>query len=309
MNHLEYKKPKRSAWYWYVLVILLSLIAANTVGAVPYILALTISVVKNGSLDFEAVGRLDFQALGFDLNVGFACILFIFAVFLIAAILFIKLFHGSSWKEIINGTNRVRWSRFFFGFFAYGAILLVLSLIGYFAEPEKLQFQFKPDKFFVLLFLAVIFIPLQATAEEFTCRGYIAQGIASWTKSRWWAFLIPRLLFGLLHAANPEIEEFGFGIMITTYIVTGLVLGFMSVMDDGIELAMGVHAVNNLVGVLLVTYKGSALPVYALFEQTEIDPAGMLFSAIISGITILAVFAYKYKWNLKIINQKVERRD
>ena len=305
MNHLECVKPKRNKWYWYLLVIFLSWIAANTFGAIPLILVGISSAIINGSLDFEALEKMDFEALGFDLNVGLACMMFIFAVLLLAAIVFIKLFHDRSWKEVINGTNRVRWSRFFFGFLVYGAILLISFMIGFVAEPEVIRFRFEPEKFFILLLVAVILVPLQTTAEEFITRGYIAQGVASWTKSRWWAFLIPSLLFGLLHFDNDEIKVYG-GIMIISYISSGLLYGFMSIMDDGIELAMGVHAVNNLMCALFATYKGSSIQTYALFEITEIDPVSNTLYEVIFGIILLVIFAYKYKWNLKIINQKVQ---
>jgi membrane protease YdiL (CAAX protease family) len=105
-----------------------------------------------------------------------------------------------------------------------------------------------------------------------------------------------------MHGANPEIKEYGFGVMMVQYIFLGLVFGFMTIMDDGIELAMGVHAVNNLLGAVLVNYKGSALQTYALFEITELDPAKEILPLILSGIALLAVFAYKYKWNFRILS-------
>jgi len=155
------------------------------------------------------------------------------------------------------------------------------------------------------LVIAVIFIPLQSTAEEFAFRGYLAQGVASWTKSRWWALIIPSVLFGLMHSANPEVFEYGFWIMMPQYIFMGFMLGIMSVLDDGIELAMGVHSVNNLMSSVLVTFKGSALPTYALFELKEMDPAEDILPTIVMGVILLAIFAVKYKWNFKIMNQKV----
>ena len=307
MNHLECVTSKNNKWYWYLLVLFLCFAAANTVGVIPFILVILGYVFKNGLdlSDMNAFLKMDFASMGMDLNLTFACLLFSFAVLLVTAIIFIKLFHGRSWKEVINGTNRVRWSRFFFGFLVWGLISIVLFAIIYFTEPEVISFRFVPGKFFILLVLALIFIPLQTTAEEFLFRGYLTQGIASWTKSRWWALLIPSLLFGLLHSANPEVKEYGFGVMMSQYLFLGLLFGFITIMDDGIELAMGIHAVNNLFGSLLVNYKGSALQTYALFEITEVNPAEEILPLIVSGLLLLALFAYKYKWNFRAINQKV----
>jgi len=309
MNHLECVTSKRNKWYWYLLVVFLSFFAALAIGGIPFVILLIISTIKNGTLNIDAMNRGDYEAMGFDLNIGFACEIFTFTVMLIAAVLLIKLFHDRSWKEVINGTNRIRWSRFFFGFLVWGIILLVPSFIAYFTEPESMIFRFDPAKFFVLLFIALIFIPIQASTEEFIFRGYLAQGVASLTKSRWWALIIPSLLFGLVHGVNPEIEEYGFGISMFQYIFWGIMFGLMSIMDDGIELAMGVHTVNNLIGSLLFTYKSSAIRSYALFELIDYDPKKEIIPFVISGFIILAIFAYKYKWNLKIINQKVVSRD
>ena len=304
MNHFESVTSKRNKWYWYLLVLILCFVVANTIGSIPLYIIIITSFAKNG-MDISALSNMQFSFSGVDKNVVFFAMLFAFAAILLSAAIFIKLFHGRTWKEVINGTKRVRWSRFFFGFSIYGVIILILFAISYFIEPENLELQFEPTKFFVLLVIAVIFIPLQSTAEEFAFRGYLAQGVASWTKSRWWALIIPSVLFGLMHSANPEVFEYGFWVMMPQYLFMGFMLGIMSVLDDGIELAMGVHSVNNLLSSVLVTFKGSALPTYALFEIKEMDPAEDILPTIVMGVILLAIFAVKYKWNFKIMNQKV----
>jgi len=307
MNHLECVTPKKNKWYWYLLVFFLCFVVSNTVGLIPLYAVLIATLLKNGfdASSVEAAKRMDFNALGLDLNLTFAVTLFAFAVMFLTAILLIKLFHERSWKQVINGTNRVRWSRFFFGLLIWGLISAVLLLISYLTEPEVYHLQFQPVKFFILIVLALLFIPLQSSCEEFLFRGYITQGIASWTKSRWWALIIPSLLFGFFHGFNPEIKEYGFLVMIVQYLFFGFLLGFMSIMDDGIELAMGVHVVNNLFGSIFINYKGAALQTYALFEITEMNPAKELLPLVVSGLILLAIFTYKYKWNLSILNKKV----
>ena len=79
----------------------------------------------------------------------------------------------------------------------------------------------------------------------------------------------------------------------------------MSIMDDGIELAMGVHFVNNLFSALFISFKGAALQTYALFEITEINPAAEIIPLVITGTILIAIFTFKYKWNFKVLNQKV----
>ena len=304
MNHFESVTSKRNKWYWYILALLLCVIVGNTIGAIPQVIILIISFMKNGA-DISALSNIQNIFSGIDKNLVLFAMLFAFAVIFIALAIFIKLIHGRTWTEVINGTKRVRWSRFFFGFAIYGVILLILFAISFFTESENLEFSFEPVKFFIMLVIALLFIPMQASAEEFAFRGYIAQGVASWTKSRWWALIIPSVLFGLMHSANPEVFEYGFWVMIPQYLFMGFMFGTMSVLDDGIELAMGVHTVNNLMASVLVTFDGSALPTYALYKAKEVNPAEDILPLVISGLIILAIFAVKYKWDFKIMNKRV----
>jgi len=311
MNHFECVTSLRNKWYWYVMVLFFCFVIANTIGSIPLFIAMMAPFAHHGAEinDATAISKLDFSTAGFDFNLSLACLLFPFALMLIAAFFIIKHIHGRSWKEVINGTNRIRWSRFFFGMMVWGIISAILFIISYFTESETISFQFQPVKFLILLVIALLFIPLQSSCEEFLFRGYLAQGIASWTKSRWWALVVPSVLFGLLHAANPEIKEYGFFVMMSQYVFLGFLFGLMTILDDGIELAMGVHSINNLFGAVLVNYKGSALQTYALFEITEINPAEEILPLVVSGIVVMAIFAYKYKWNFGIMHKKVSNRD
>ena len=304
MNHFENVTSKRNKWYWYILVLFLCIMVSQTVGSIPLVIVMITSFVKNG-VDTSALMNMQLDFPGVDKNLVLFAMLFIFAVLLVSLVLFVKLIHGRTWTELINGTKRVRWSRFFFGFVVYGIITVILFAISFFIEPENVEFTFEPSKFFILLVIALLFIPMQTTAEEFAFRGYMAQGIASWTKSRWWALIIPSILFGLMHFKNPEIAEYGFWVMMPQYIFLGFMFGIMCILDDGIELAMGVHAVNNLLGSILVTFDGSALPTYALFKYKEVNAAEDALPLVITGLILLAIFAVKYKWNFKIMNKRV----
>jgi hypothetical protein len=112
--------------------------------------------------------------------------------------------------------------------------------------------------------------------------------------------LFTSIAFGLLHSANPEVAEMGFGVMIF-YIGTGLLLGIMTLMDEGMELALGFHFGNNLMASILLTSEFSALQTDALFKYSGVEnTAGTLTEMIISiAITypiILFILAKKYKW-------------
>ena len=69
-----------------------------------------------------------------------------------------------------------------------------------------------------------------------------------------------------MHYANPEIAKFG-NVVFVFYIGSGLFAGIMTLMDEGIELALGWHAANNMVAALLVTADWTALQTHSVLKD------------------------------------------
>ena len=121
-----------------------------------------------------------------------------------------------------------------------------------------------------------MFIPFQAAFEEVIFRGYLMQGFAAmYRDTDGFPLIMTSVLFGLMHAFNPEVKEFGFFTMMPQYIVFGLIFGIITILDDGIEASMGAHAANNIFLVIMVTNKSSALQTPALYEQISIFIPGL----------------------------------
>ena len=296
-NHLECVTAQKSQWYWYLLVIFICFMATNTVGAIPLFIILITQWIQNPKplTDINSFSQESMMS-GIDSNLYLASMAFSFVVFLAVAIWIIKMFHGRSWTEVINGTKRVRWSRFFVGLAVWGVLQVGSFAINYMTDPNNFELRFEPVRFIFLTIITLTMIPIQSSCEEFVFRGYLAQGVASWTGSRLWALLIPSVLFALLHSANPEVTKYGFGVMMANYFLIGLTFGLISLLDDGIELAMGAHSINNILGSMLMTYEGSALRTDALFKAKIINPGEDLFIAVISSIVFIGILAFIYKW-------------
>ena len=105
------------------------------------------------------------------------------------------------------------------------------------------------------------------------------------------------ILFGLAHAGNPEVNELGYGALFF-YISAGFLFGIIALMDDGLELALGLHFVNNLLAATFVTSKHSVFQVPSLF--LDISTPEITFSSIIIeliiNLTAIFIFAKKYQW-------------
>ena len=85
------------------------------------------------------------------------------------------------------------------------------------------------------------------------------------------------------------------------YIGTGFFLGILTLMDEGMELALGFHAANNLFTALLVTADWTAFQTYSIYTSIA-DPSSMGVSEIIVPVFVifpilLLIFSKKYNWN------------
>jgi hypothetical protein len=124
------------------------------------------------------------------------------------------------------------------------------------------------------------------------------QGFGTLAKNKWFPLLLTSLIFGGLHFFNPEVAKLGNIIMIY-YIGTGLFLGIITLMDEGMELALGFHAGNNLVGVLLVTADWTAFQTESILKDVSNPEAG--FQVILPVFIIYPIFLFimakVYKWN------------
>ena len=69
-------------------------------------------------------------------------------------------------------------------------------------------------------------------------------------------------------------------------------------MDDGLELSLGLHAAQNLMGVLLLTADWTVLQTESILKYTadpELETLDLLVSLSLYLIVIL-IFARKYSW-------------
>lgn len=218
----------------------------------------------------------------------------------------VKFIHGQTLTSLTTSRPKVDWSRIFFAFGVWAFITIALTLAAYFSAPENFVLNFKPQKFWIFFVLAILLIPLQTSFEEYLFRGYIMQGLGIITKSRAIPFIVTSTLFGLMHIANPEVGKLGYIIMIY-YIGTGFFLGILTLMDEGLELALGFHAANNLVTALLVTSNWGAFQTHSILKDVSVPSAGfdILLPVFILYPILLIIFAKKYHWNWSQCKQKL----
>ncbi len=307
MNHLESTYAGKNSFWRYIVMIVAVLIASNTIGALPLLVALVIKSLSNPDVfSLLATNPNDYSVLGLDPNTLLVLMLFPFIAGLAAFILLVKPLNNRTIKTTINGTGKIRWNRFFIS----ALVWLLLSAVYFFIylkiDPSNFTLNNKTTSLILLSLISLLLIPFQAAFEEVLFRGYLMQGFASIIKNRWFPLVMTSFFFGLMHAFNPEVKEYGFLTMIPQYIVFGLIFGIITLMDDGIEASMGAHTANNVFLCIMVTNKSSALQTPALYEQYHISPWTEFTALVVTGIVFILILKVVFKWNdFSILYKKI----
>jgi len=256
-------------------------------------------VQQGQSLEKAMLEASDFSVLmgTLESNLNFFLLLLGFAFGFVAMWFVVRFFHDLKFKFFITSRDRVDWRRIFFGALLIGSVLVGFTLLEVWLYPEDYQLNFKLDKFIVLALIGIVMVPIQTTFEELLFRGYFMQGLGSIFRSRAVALIVSSTLFGLLHIANPEVAKLGYQALIV-YIGTGFFFGIMTLMDEGMELAIGFHAANNLLTALLVTADWTAFSTDSIFRYLgEPSVIGNIYIPVFVIYPILLfILAKKYKW-------------
>ena len=284
--------------WWRYLLGIIAVIAGVGIFSAPHAIAI-FSKAFEGTADSERLDDINYLMTLFDSNVNLVYMLLPFVGGLIALLFFVKFMHRQSFTMLTTSRKKIDWKRFWFVFLFWGIISSGMILADYMMAPEGYEYNFQLNKFLILCVLAIILIPLQTSFEEYLFRGYLMQFLGTLTKTRWFPLLFTSVVFGLLHLSNPEVEQLGKVIMVY-YIGTGLFLGIITLMDEGLELALGFHAANNLFTALLVTADWTAFQTYSVYKDIS-DPTEATFIDVFLPVCIIFpilifIFAKVYGW-------------
>lgn len=309
MNFLEAGYIGKNGVWRYILMLIVTLVASNTIGAIPLISALFIKAASDPSVISQySADPSNYGLLGLGPYSGLAVMIFPFMAGLAAFILLVKPLNGRSFKMTITGNNTIRWGHFFISALVWLALSAIYLFVYMKVEPSNFTLNNKTISLIFISLIAIVFIPFQATYEEVIFRGYLMQGFARLLSFRWFPLIMTSLLFGLMHSLNPEVKEFGFFTMMPQYMLFGLIFGVVAILDNGIEATMGAHAANNIFLVIMVTQESSALKSPALFEQVKVYPWTEFMGLLLSGILFILILKIVFRWNdISIIFKKTER--
>ena len=285
-------KVKNNIWR-YALGIFIIFIFTQ-IGSIPFIIAIFNKVGLEGAANLDPSKMMTILE---NSNLTFFYTLLTFFVGFIGFLIVIKYLHNQSVLSITTSRKTIDYKRILTSFTAISTILVLNILFSFLISPDDYILQFNLNDFLILLLIAVIFIPIQTSLEEYVFRGYLMQGFGVMFNNKWLPLILTSFSFGFLHFYNPEIMKLG-SILLVHYVATGLFLGIITLMDDGMELALGFHAGNNLLIALIVTADWTVFQTTSILkyigEYNVINQS--LFSLSIIYPILLFYFSRKYNW-------------
>jgi membrane protease YdiL (CAAX protease family) len=300
----KYQEGKNQAWRY--MIGFIAIIVAILLGQIP--MGISLVVLK----EFDPVYAADLQnaltkitTQGISSNVLFFFNLVPFVFAFIAVFLVVKYFLERPMLSVATGRAK-------FDFFKLGSVALiwlilnvVLEFIFYLIYPENYEFSLNLHQFIPLLFITILLVPIQSATEELIIRGYLLQAFGGLLKYRWLAVLLTAVIFASLHLDNPEFEKFGLSIG-TYYLVFGLVAAIIAIIDDGLEIPIAMHAMNNVYGAIFVSFKGSVFSTATIFKVNRMEISTMLIGWFVMLSLFIFIMQMRYKWkNWDVIFKKI----
>lgn len=301
MEFLNLHKNRKSP-IWGVLGTLFIVVVLYSLFQIPF----TGYMVMDGNGDYI----IPYDQLEINLNLLLILLTLSFFGILIGFILSIKGIHKDSFLNLINTNNRIDIKRILNGFKTWAIILLISFVLDYYliSGPDFFTYRAMDTNFFLLVVVSFVFLFVQIFAEEVMFRGYFLQLFGSIFQHRWIPILVSGIIFGLVHMQNPEVNEYGYGIMLLHYCSAGIFLALIAVMDNRLELAIGFHAANNIISSILLNFEGSVFKTYALFNAESVDPYLGYVTWFISCVIFYIWASKKYNWNsLNYILKRTEK--
>jgi membrane protease YdiL (CAAX protease family) len=262
------------------------------VAPIAFVLYIVFSLIVFGLVELVAFGTLsdvDYDRYTFQstsanavITDPLALVVLLAGVAVMAPALWIAriIVRAGSFGRMSSVVGRLRWRWLFVALLPAVAYTGVQSLITLVVGPaitgEGLGDPTTPTTTYLLLLVVLILlVPFQASAEEYVFRGFVLQAVGGWV--RWWpvAVLASSVPFVLGHLYN----WWGLG----EILVFALVTAWLTIRTGGLEAAIGVHVLNNLVAF--------GLPALGFENLTVADgsPESLVMAVVLMPLYALAV--------------------
>ncbi|NYF97607.1 CPBP family intramembrane glutamic endopeptidase [Janibacter cremeus] len=186
-----------------------------------------------------------------------------------AALVATRLGHWRPMGKLLSVTGRIRWRWMGRASLVTGVIWGAYIVLGWLLEGGEVGD--RPEHWPWLIVITVLTTPLQAAAEEIAFRGGLLQGVGAWIKRPVVALVVGTVLstvfFSLAHGSLDPWVLMQLGSM-------AVATCYLTWRTGGLEAAIVLHTVNNVVIILLLTLVGGLQGAYITESSTGDAAAG-----------------------------------
>jgi uncharacterized protein len=281
----------------YLVAVLLILFAWFGVGSVLLLLLPIVwaAATLGPAFQFDAT---TLAPVGLDRFVNYLALSLSFIAFLVGILLAMLLIHRRSPRTLITPYPCIDWRRLGQGFGVWLALSAIGALVEALLFPGRYEFSLDLAHFAYVAPLVLLLTPLQTSAEELFFRGYLLQGFGLRTRNPAVLTVLTAEIFMLPHLGNPEVGTANPVLVVASYFATGVLFALTTLVDNGLELALGAHAANNLFSALIANYAVSALETDSVWVIRELD-------AVFSDIQFLVMAVIFWLVVFKVLRRSV----
>ena len=286
------------------------IVVAYLLGQLPLFGLLFYKIQTNPDLGPEQLATFeetkDFSVMHIDKNLGFTILIIMFIFALLGLLVTLRI-QDKRFINIVTSRIKIDTNRLLFGFGFWLVLGLIFEIINYALFPEDYVFTYSFPQFWILLLVSFILLPIQSSTEELVVRGWLMQGLSLVVDNKWILIIMTAIVFSALHSFNPEIDNYGFWTMQWYYLGAGIFLALITILDEGLELALGIHFATNFYGSTLVNYQGGVLQTDSILKTTVSSPWFMIGVFYVSAI--IFYFVCRKKYQFKPISSLNDRRN
>lgn len=248
MSNLFLKNGEKGKnnWWRYLITILLSWVVSVIISILLFSLITTSPDINSNPLSLYLLVFLQFTL---------QIILFYISVKFIHKKNLMSLVNTLKGKDIgekpISWIKRIRWNRFLKGILIWFVFIFVSQLITYIIVPDSYSFNFNIENLAIITLLFIGIFTIQVTFEELFFRGYIPQAISLKIKSPIVIILISSLIFCIGHLLNGGNDLVLVLLNVFTLFLYGIMWNIFTLVENGLELAIGAHLANNFFGIVI----------------------------------------------------------
>jgi membrane protease YdiL (CAAX protease family) len=219
--------------------------------------------------------------------IGFIYLNLTLIVLIPASGLSIWIVHGVRPGYLSSVAGRIRWRWLLRCIAVIAPFWAVYTLLGVIVEPFTSP---RPDQWVALLVIVLVMTPLQAAGEEYFFRGWIMQNVGAWF-ARPIVGLVASLIVSAVAFSTAHLSPDPW--VLGSIACLAVAAGIAAWRTGGLEAAIAMHAINNVLTFLVVVISGGWSQAFVGTDTTG-TPLMLLLTAAVNG-TALALILWQAK--------------